>query len=285
MILITGANGKTGSAVAQQLADHDIPFSAQVRSREKGEALEAMGADIVVGDLGDADFLRRALAGIEKAVLVLPDGEQQQQMEMQFIDLAAEAGVEHLVYLSSIESVPENLHPITQMHVAVENHLRQSGLKWTIIRPSFFMQMFLGSAAGIRARGELVWPAGNGTVATTDLRDVAEVIRLVLTEPGHENKSYELTGPELLTMAECAERISRVIGREVRYVDQPMDEFAERLRSINMSDWRTEAVCKEFEAIARGIIDHTTGTVQELLGRPPTSLEEFVGDHQQAFQD
>ncbi|MGI9331105.1 MAG: SDR family oxidoreductase [Gammaproteobacteria bacterium] len=285
MILITGASGKTGSEVARQLAAADIPFSAMVRSREKGEAFEEMGADIVVGDLSDEDFLQRALAGIEKAVLIMPNGEQQQAMETRFIDLAVAAGVEQLVYLSSIESVPENLNPITQMHVAVEKHLRQSGINWTIIRPSFFMQMFLGSAKGIRERGELVFPGGNGTVATTDLRDVGEVIRLVLTEPGHENKSYDLTGPELLTFDECAERISRVIGRDVRYVDQPMAEFADRLRSINMSDWRTEAVCKEFEAISRGIIDHTTDTVAELLNRPPVSLEQCIADHLHLFRD
>jgi uncharacterized protein YbjT (DUF2867 family) len=284
MILITGASGKTGSEVARQLAAAEVPFSALVRSREKGEPFEAMGADVVIGDMSDEDFLQRALAGIEKAVLIMPNGEQQQAMEMRFTDLAVEAGVQHLVYLSSIESVPENLNPITQMHVAVEKHIRQSGINWTIIRPSFFMQMFLGAAKGIRERGELVFPAGNGTVATTDLRDVGEVIRLVLTEPGHENQSYDLTGPELLTLDECAERISRVIGREVRYVDQPMAEFADRLRSINMSDWRTQAVCKEFEAISRGIIDHTTDTVSELLGRPPISLEQCIEDHLELFQ-
>lgn len=284
MILVTGAAGKTGNAVARALSEADVPFSALVRSREKGRALEEMGADVVVGDLADQDFLQRALAGIEKAFLVMPNGERQQELETGFVDLAAAAGVQHLVYLSSLESVPANANPITQMHVAVETHVRRSGMTWTMIRPTFFMQIFLGMAPAIAARGELMLPAGKGTIAATDLRDVAEVIRLVLTEPGHENQSYDLTGPELLTLAQCAAKIGSAIGREVRYVDQPIAAFADRLRAVGLGEWRIQAVCKEFEAIANGLIDHTTDTMQELLGRPPTSLHQFIVDHRSAFR-
>jgi len=279
VILLTGASGKTGTEVARRLSATKVPFRALVRSAEKGEPLAALGAEVVVGDLADDVSVRRALAGVDKAVLIMPNGEQQQAMETQFTDLAVEAGVKHLVYLSSIESVPENKNPITQMHVAVENHIRQSGINWTLIRPSFFMQIFVSSAPGIRERGELVMPTGQGTVATTDLRDVAEVIELVLTTGGHTGKSYDLTGPELLTLDDCAARFTKVLGREVRHIDPPLEKFAERLRSVGLPEWRVLAVCKEFEAIQRGIIDHTTPTVAELLGRPPRSLEEFIADH------
>ncbi len=284
MILVTGASGKTGTEVARRLSAARVPFRALVRSAEKGEPLAALGAEIAVGDLADDMSVRTALAGVDKAVLIMPNGEQQQAMETQFTDLAVEAGVKHLVYLSSIESVPENKNPITQMHVAVENHIRQSGINWTLIRPSFFMQIFVSSAPGIRERGELVMPTGQGTVATTDLRDVAEVIELVLTTGGHTGKSYDLTGPELLTLDDCAARFTKVLGREVRHIDPPLEKFAERLRSVGLPEWRVLAVCKEFEGIQRGIIDHTTPTVAELLGRPPRSLEEFIADHIDLFR-
>ena len=279
MILITGASGKTGTEVARRLSAAKVPFRALVRSAEKGEPLAALGGEIAIGDLGDEASVRAALDGVEKAVLIMPNGEQQQAMETRFTDLCVEAGIKHLVYLSSIESVPENKNPITQMHVAVENHIRQSGLDYTLIRPSFFMQIFVGSAPAIRERGELVMPTGDGTVATTDLRDVAEVIELVLTANGHAGQSYDLTGPELLTLGECAERFSKVLGREVRHISPPIEAFAERLRSVGLPEWRVMAVCKEFEGIQRGLIDHTTSTVQDLLGRPPRSLEQFVEDH------
>ena len=152
-------------------------------------------------------------------------------------------------------------------------------LAWTMIRPTFFMQNFESSAARIKAVSQIVMPAGNGTVSTTDLRDVGEVIVNVLTQSGHENKSYDLTGPELLTFADIAAYFSKVLEKDIQYVDQPMDEFRALLRSINLSEWRVEAVCKELEAIAAGVVDHTTETIRELLGRPPISLTEYIEDN------
>ena len=133
-------------------------------------------------------------------------------------------------------------------------------------------------------------PSANGVVdrwrQLQNLRDVGEVIVDVLTcnSGDHENLSYDLTGPELLTFAEIADRFSEVLGRRIEYVDQPMDEFKQVLRSIKMSEWRVEAVCKELEAIAAGVVDHTTDTIGELLGRPATSLTQFVEDHVALFK-
>ncbi|MEO7387369.1 MAG: SDR family oxidoreductase [Gammaproteobacteria bacterium] len=279
MILVTGVTGKTGGEVARQLAAAGVPFRALVRSPDKADALRALGAELVIGDVADDDLLTRALEGIDRAFLVMPNGEQQLTLENRFTYRAQRAGVIHLVNLSSLESVPESTNPITRMHVASEQFIRESGMSWTMIRPTFFMQTFLGSAAAIRDRGIISMPAGQGTIAPTDLRDVAEVIVQVLTQPGHENRSYDLTGPELLTLTEVARTFSRVLGREINYVDQPMPEFQARLASVKLAPWRIDAVCKEFEAIAAGAIDHTTGTMAQLLGRPPVSLEQFIRDH------
>lgn len=283
MILLTGATGKTGGELARQLDAANVPFSAIVRNPAKADELTDMGADIVSGDLGDPAFLRRAMAGISKAVLIMPNVEEQPVIEKQFIDIAAEARVEHIVYLSSIESVPSATNPITRIHVATEEHLRASGLAWTMIRPTFFMQTFAASAPKIKATGEIVLALGNGTVATTDLRDVAAVMVKVLTEPGHENQSYDLTGPELLTLSEIAERFTARLGRPFTYVDLPLDAFKDRLRSIGFSDWRVAAVAAELNSIADGCLDHTTDEIARLLGRPPTSIDEFISDHAELF--
>jgi hypothetical protein len=97
------------------------------------------------------------------------------------------------------------------------------------------MEMFEGMAARIKDTGKIVMPAGNGTVSTTALRDVGEVVVDVLTKPGHENKSYDLTGPELLTFAQIADQFSTILGRTIEYVDQPMDEFRAVLKKIGFS--------------------------------------------------
>ena len=285
MILLTGATGKTGGEVARQLAAAGVPFRALIRNPDKAEALKALGAELVVGDLADQAFLPRALSGIEKAFLVMPNDEQQLILENQFTDAAAAAGVQHLVYLSSLESVPESKNPITQNHVAAQNHIRESGMTWTIVRPTFFNQNFETYAPRIREAKQIVMPVGNGTISSTDLRDVGEIIREVLTKPGHENKSYDLTGPELLTFTEIAEKFSKILGTHVEFIDQPLEEFGELLRTIGLSEWRVDAVCKELEAIGAGVVDHTTDTIEELLGRPPISLEQYIMDHLDQFQD
>ena len=285
MILLTGATGKTGGEVARQLAAAGVPFRALIRNPDKAEALKALGAELVVGDLADQAFLPRALSGIEKAFLVMPNDEQQLILENQFTDAAAAAGVQHLVYLSSLESVPESKNPITQNHVAAQNHIRESGMTWTIVRPTFFNQNFETYAPRIREAKQIVMPVGNGTISSTDLRDVGEVIREVLTKPGHENKSYDMTGPELLTFTEIAEKFSKILGTHVEFIDQPLEEFGELLRTIGLSEWRVDAVCKELEAIGAGVVDHTTDTIEELLGRPPISLEQYITDHLDQFQD
>lgn len=284
MILITGSTGKTGGEVARQLAAVGAPFRALVRDADKAAPISALGAELVTGDIADQAFLSAALDGIDKAFLVLPNIEEQLILEKQFTDACAAAGVRHLVYLSSLESVPESRNPITQNHVAAQNHIRESGMDWTIIRPTFFMQNFETYAPRIKEAGQIVLPVGNGTISATDLRDVGEVIRDVLTKPDHEGQSYDLTGPELLTFSEIAEKFSKVLGMTVEYIDQPMEEFADLLRSIGFNNWRIDAVCKELEAIGAGAVDHTTDTIQELLGRPPISLEQYIEDYADQFR-
>lgn len=284
MILITGTTGKTGGEVARQLAAASIPFRALIRNPDKAGPIEALGAEIVIGDIGDNEALARAFDGVKKAFLVLPNDEQQLTLEKSFVDAAVAAGVQHLVYVSSLESVPESTNPITQNHVATETHIRESGLAWTMIRPTFFMQMFEGMAARIKDTGKIVMPAGTGTVSTTDLRDVGEVVVNVLTKPGHENMSYDLTGPELLTFSEIADQFSTVLGRTIEYVDQPIDEFRAVLKKVGFSDWRVDAVSKELEAIGAGSIDHTTETIGKLLGRPANSIMQFIRDRETLFK-
>lgn len=283
MILITGATGKTGTEVARQLGEHGIRFRAQVRNPDKAATLKELGAELAVGDLADADFVRNALSDVDKAVLILPNGEHQLTMEKQFTDAAVAAGIEHLVKLSSMESLPGTTKPIPKMHVESEAHIRASGLFWTMIRPTFFTQNFLASAHTIKKSGEIVMALGNAVVAPTDLRDVAEVIRLVLTNPAHRNKSYDLTGPEALTLSDVAEKFSKVLGREIRYVPQPIEDFRKVLTQVGLTEWRINAVCDEFQLLADRNSAETTDTVRQLLGREPTSLEKFIEDHRDLY--
>lgn len=284
MILVTGATGKTGGAVAKELAAHNIPVRVIVRNADKAAALKELGVEIAVGDMADKAAVSEALKGVDKAVLIMANGEQQLTIENQFTDCAVAAGVKHLVKLSSMESKPGTTKPIPAMHVASEEHIRASGMDWTMVRPTFFTQNFLSAANSIKDKNEINLALGNAVVAPTDIRDVAEVIRVVLTDDAHLNKSYDVTGPEAVSLAQAAEKFSSVLGREVRYVPQSVEDFRKVLTHVGLPEWRVNAVCDEFRLLSETASMHTTDTVQQILGRAPTSVEQFAKDHIALYQ-
>lgn len=283
MILLTGVTGKTGGETAKQLLQKGARLRALVRDPAKAADLQAAGVELVVGDVADADTVRRALQGAEKAFLTLPNGQRQLEQEKQFTDLAVAAGVKHLVKMSSMEAVPHAETPIPRAHWAVEEYIRASGLAWTMVKPNFFMQNLLASAAGIKANRRFSLPMGNGTTGMADVRDIGAVCAEVLTGTGHAGQSYAITGPEVLTFQEVADRFSAVLGEKVEYLPLPMEQFRERMTGI-LEPWHLNAVCELFREIAATGLDHTTDTFSKLLGREPRSVTRFIQDHVALFK-
>ncbi len=283
MILLTGITGKTGGETARQLLQKGAKLRALVRDEAKAKDLKAAGVELVVGDVSDADTVRRALKGVEKAFLTLPNGERQLEQEKQFTDLAVEAGIKHLVKMSSMEAVAHAETPIPRAHWATEEYIRASGLAWTLIKPNFFMQNLLSSAGSIRLQRRFSLPMGGGTTGMADIRDIGAVCAEVLTGKGHAGQSYEITGPEVLTFYEVADRFSAVLGAKVEYVPMPMEQFRERMTKI-LEPWHLNAVCELFREIAETGLEHTTDTFKKLIGREPKSVTQFIQDHVALFK-
>ncbi len=283
MILLTGVTGKTGGETARQLLQKGGKLRAIVRNEAKAADLKVAGVELVVGDVGDADTVKRALQGAEKAFLTLPNGKNQEAQEKQFTDLAVAAGVQHLVKMSSMEAVAHAETPIPKAHWAVEEHIRASGISWTMVKPNFFMQNLLSSAAGIKANRKFSLPMGNGTTGMADIRDIAAVCVEVLMGKGHAGRSYEITGPEVLTFHDVADRFTAVLGENVEYVPMPTDQFRERMKNV-LEPWHLNAVCELFREIAEIGLDHTTDTFRQLMGREPRSVTQFIQDHVALFR-
>lgn len=283
MILLTGVTGKTGGEAAKQLLEKGAKLRALVRDEAKAASLKAAGVELVVGDVSDAATVRRALSGAEKALLILPNGKTQLASEKQFTDLAVAAGVKQLVKMSSMEAVAHAKSPIPKAHWAVEEYIRASGLAWTMVKPNFFMQNLLTSAGSIKAQRKFSLPMGNGTTGMADIRDIGAVCAEVLTGQGHLRKSYEITGPEVPTFYQVAERFSAVLGEKVEYVPMPMDQFRERMSKI-LEPWHLNAVCELFQEIADIGLDHTTDTFRKLIGRDPIPVTQFIRDHVALFR-
>ncbi len=283
MILITGATGRTGTEAARQLAAKGVKVRALVRKPEKAVALQAAGVDLALGDASDAVAVRAALAGVEKVAIIFPNGEKQLSLEKQVTDLAVEAGVQHIVKVSSMESHANASNPVHRTHWDSEEHIRHSGKAWTMVRPSFYFQNFLMNAATIKADGKFYYPFGpDGAAVFADSRDAGFFVAHVLTTPGHANKSYDITSPDKLSFREVGEVFSRELGRKIEYVPSDPVAYKANLGKF-LPKWHADAVCDIFAEIARGYVVDPTDTFRQVTGREPTTLVQFIQQHRAAF--
>lgn len=279
MILLTGATGKTGSETAKALAAKGVAARALVRDPAKAEALAKAGIEIVVGDVTDAPSVQKALAGCDRLLILLPNSQRQVELEKQLVDLAKKAGLRRVVKMSSMEAVAGAETPIPRGHWAAEEYIRASGLAWTMIKPNFFMQNLLGSARSIKEGKAFSLPMGEGRTAMADARDIGAATAEALAGSGHDGKSYEITGPELLSFHQVAERFSRVLGTPIRYIPADPRAYLEILKKVLPNEWHANAVSELFREIAEGETPHVTDTFRRLVGREPISLEQFIRDH------
>jgi uncharacterized protein YbjT (DUF2867 family) len=284
MILLTGATGKTGGETAKQLIEKGASLRALVRDEAKAAPLKDAGVELVVGDVLNADDVRRALEGVGKCFMLLPNGKRQLELEKQFTDLAVAAGVKHLVKMSSMEAVADAQTPIPQAHWASEEHIRASGLAWTMIKPNFFMHNLLANAGTIKEQRKFFLPMGNGTTGMADIRDIGAVAAEALSGTGHEGQSYEITGPEILTFYDVADRFSEVLGEKVEYIAIPMEQYREKLSQFLTDPWHLNGVCELFREIAEIGLDHTTDTFKQLIGRDPVSLKQFIEENIELYR-
>ncbi len=285
MILITGATGRTGKEAATLLAAKGVKVRALVRNPDKAAGLKAAGVELAVGDASDATAVRAALQGVEKIAVILPNGEKQLAMEKHLTDLAAAAGVKHILKVSSVESVAGAPNPVHRTHWDSEQHIRASGKPWTMVRPSFYLQNFLGNAATIKAENKFYYPFGDrGGAVMTDSRDVGYFIAHVFTTPGHENKSYDITSHDRMNFHEAAAVISKELGRKIDYVPQDPAAYKAFLGRFVTSQWHLDAVCDIFAEISHGYLAQTTNTFKEVTGREPVGLAQFIREHAAVFR-
>ncbi len=281
MILLTGITGNIGGATARALLAQGVRFRALVRDLGKAASWAEQGVELVQGDLEDAAAVRRALAGIDRALLVMPNGEFQERTELAFTRTAKEAGLAWLIKLSSPEAVRGTTSPIPLAHVVAEDAIRASGLKWTFVRPSFYMQNFRGSVKTARATGKLSMPMGKGTVVVTDSNDAGLFIARILTDSDsarHYGQCYDITGPDpVMTFHQVAQAIGEVIGQKVVYDDCDPKAFQEAIRPFHRNQWHSDAVARLFAEIANDRTPgHKTDAFEKIMGRSGRSFRDYL---------
>ncbi|MBT1631412.1 SDR family oxidoreductase [Curtobacterium flaccumfaciens] len=272
-IAITGATGNVGGAVSAALAADAVPFRMLVRDASR--APELPGTEVAVATFADVDASRAALQGVE-VLLMVSAAEAQDRLDQHraFVAAAADAGVRHVVYTSFLGAAPDATFTLGRDHWATEQAIRESGMAFTFLRDSFYLD-FVEDLVG--EDGVIRGPAGNGAMAAVARADVARVATAVLHDPeAHRDQTYELTGPEAITLAQAATIVSEVRGRTVSYHPETLDEaYASRAR-WNPEPWQADAWVSTYTAIAEGALAHVSGDVERITGRPPMSLREVL---------
>lgn len=286
MILVTGATGTIGSELIQLLAKAGEPTRALCRSSEKAEEIRRRGVEPVVGDLADTAGLEAAMDGCNRLFLLSPPDLDQVKRERNVIDIARRAGIRRVVKVSAADANPNAPVPWARWHSEIDAHLRVSGVEWTILKPTAFMQNFLTWVPMI-SRGRLYGTAGEGRAGWIDARDIAMVAADVLASEadGHGSATYFLTGPELFSMREATAVLSEVLGRKVRYINVPRLVLRARLRLSGQPGWFADGIAEQFaDVLAGGHSVDVTGEVVKISGRPPRSFADFASDHQAVFR-
>src|SRR5256714_14236880 len=217
MILITGASGNVGSEVLKQVIATGAKPRAMYRSQQAG-ASAPKEVDVAIADFAKPEELQRAFRGVERLFLLCAPVPELPQLEGNAVDAAKSAGVKHIVKLSAI-GAGEGAHTFARGHQASEGKLRESGIAYTLLRPNGFMQNFLLYAGTIQSQGAFYGSGSEAPVSHIYIGDIAAVAAKALTSSsGHENKIYELTGPEALSYSDVAKKIGTAIGKPVKYV-------------------------------------------------------------------
>ncbi len=285
MIGLTGASGQLGRLVVEALAQ--LPSAPPLRALSRTPpAGGPPGARVTfaAGDFDDPAGLARALAGVERLLLIsTPDpNELRIRRQLAALDAARRAGVAHVIYLSFLVEDPASPFPFAASHRATEAALRGSGLRWTILRPSLYLDALAMLAPEVAAARAFHAPAGDASASFLARGDLARVAARVLAAGGHEGATYRLTGPAVLSYADVAALLGRQLGAEVRYVAVTEDEY--RRRAGPALGPMLEPFLQIWRTIREGWFAVSTPDAARLAGGPLTSVDAWLAQHDARFR-
>jgi (4-alkanoyl-5-oxo-2,5-dihydrofuran-3-yl)methyl phosphate reductase len=279
MILITGATGNIGKELVPILYESGQSIRVLVRDEKKVAHLDAR-IERIVGDLNEPATLIPAMCAVDSIFLVTFESQQ----DWNVIEAAKRAGVRKIVKLSTLEATAHKIQ-VGKWHYEREELIRSSGLEWTFLRPGMFMNNTIEWwAESIKGQGSVFFPGGKkGRVAPIDPRDIASVAACSLTQPGHNGKAYELTGPELFTIGEIVQVISQTLGKPIHYRDIPPIAAKLFMLKTGMEKSLVNALMEMLGSLRRDEGAIVTDTVKQVTGREPGTFEAWCRQKIAAF--
>jgi len=283
IVTVFGATGKVGREMLEFFSQGGTYCRAVTRDLKKVKAHSFV--TWIEGNLADKKSLYNTIAGSKRLFLTTSFSEKMADFQNNAIDIAREAGVEHIVKLSTKGVSEKSDFLIPKLHYQIEQKLKSSGLNWTILQPSAFMQNWLGDfSEAIKMERKIYDAVGDIKMPFIDARDIAEVaVRILINPEKHVNKTYMLTGSEAVSYHEVAEAVSQAIHEPVTYVSQTPEEARKRLEAKGLPEWAVKlflVMAKNQQADGATV----TTSVQEILGKPSRNVYYFAKDYAAWFK-
>ena len=278
MVLMFGITGRIGRWLPEMLRERGVPVRAVVRDPAAARELLGPGlaeAELVQGDATDSASWQAAVDGVDRVYIGLSTGRTSDEVPL--LETIAAAGVSGVLKISGLGAAPDCIIPMGLEHYKVEQHMDALGLAATSLRPSLMMHNLIGESQNAIRSGRLPSAAGHHRIGWVHARDVAAVAAVVLTEPGHEGKAYDLTGPDALTYDDLAQTLSDTLGQPVVHKPISDDEYGRELLAQGFEPWAVEHLVTMYrEAVRTDYFDIVTDTVPSLTEAPATTFKEWV---------
>ncbi|WP_309640259.1 SDR family oxidoreductase [Flavobacterium sp.] len=275
-IFITGATGTNGKALINKLLEKKADFT--VGSRNPKDANHILGKDIEVRkfDFADSNTYADALSGIDKVFLLGPPLVLKVDALINpFLEFLKQQGISRVVYFSAMAA--DKMGATLDFHTKIEQKLQDDDFDYTILKPSFFAQNFKNyESENILERGIVFMPAGNGKAGFIDVQDIAAVAAETLTTEGHSPKTYQLTGPELLSYDDAAAILSEVLGKQITYPNPTPEQFKEVLENSGAPTFIGDYLSNVYQTIANNDVNYLTEDVAFVTGKKPTTLKAVL---------
>lgn len=282
MIAVTGATGTIGRELLRLLAVRGLPVCALSRDPPSDATLP--GVEWRRADLADRTALSGALEGADRLFLLTGNTADMVVLQKDAIGVAGEVGVGHVVKLSALGATDHSKSVIGLWHFNVERALRESGLRWTILRPHHFMQNLLDPLVFDRKAGRVRSASGEGRIPFLDTRDIAAVAAEILAREAPSGEILTLTGPQAISYREATAVLAGVLGRPLAYEPETIDEAWSRRRSAGQPLWLASAqlAIAEYQR-AGGPTERVTDTVERVTGKPARTVYDFAEQHREAL--
>jgi len=288
MIAILGATGTIGNALLRRLTALEVPVRTLSREPEKLRAqisdLDLSRTEILAADANDPQSMRSALQGATQLFLALSNSPRQVALETSIIQIAVQAGIEHIVKISSPVYDLRSPVAVAGWHAEIELALAESGITFTVLRPYAFMQNLLRLTPIITTQDVFFGCIGDSPCNFIDCRDIADVAAAALTNPEVAGRVYTLTGARTFTYPQIAEQLSALLDRSIRFINLPPEGLHNDLiEHGHMPSWLADHVV-EIQTMSTVIPEVPTDTVERILGRAPRTLEAFLQENISHFQ-